>query len=582
MKLLVLILGIVSGFRVSPIKMNVINPVDIINSIGDKTYNGNEWTNLDIYKNTIDSAAILQNQHAIFFSSDGIIHRYNYIDATINKVIEYLNVNKINYQVFDIQYNNFNIIEDGIQLLLLYILLNILYNIVKNNTNMIRSVNNKYDIVHLDEDTNFDNIAGITEAKEELLEIVDYLQSPDKYIAVGAKIPRGILLEGPPGTGKTLLARAVAGEAGVSFISATGSSFVEMFIGVGAARVRELFDTASKNKPCVIFIDEIDTIGGKRGSGFNGGGNDEREQTLNQLLTCMDGFKRDDGIIVLAATNRIDMLDSALKRSGRFDRKITINLPNYEERKQIFEVHSRDKNIGNVSIESISRLTNGFSGADLETLVNEASLLSIKYNKSLVDDNLLLEAYEKMVIGLPKKIDTRTNYTKELVAAHETGHAMIVKYFSQYFILHRVTINSNTRGAGGYTLFTPIEDVADYPTKGYFLAQLMVALGGRAAEIIYFKNKVSDTILDSYDNIYITSGASNDLKQANQIAREYLKLFEDYTQDDLSELTKNDIEIKTKKLIKESLDKAIFIIENNKLSFDSLIELLLEETTLIY
>ena len=582
MKLLVLILGIVSGFRVSPIKMNVINPVDIINSVGDKTYNGIEWTNLDIYKNTIDSAAILQNQHAILFSSDGIIHRYNYIDATINKVIEYLNVNKINYQVFDIQYNTFNIIEDGIQLLLLYILLNILYNIVKNNTNMIRSVNNKYDIVDLDEDTNFDNIAGITEAKEELLEIVDYLQSPDKYIAVGAKIPRGILLEGPPGTGKTLLARAVAGEAGVSFISATGSSFVEMFIGVGAARVRELFDTASKNKPCVIFIDEIDTIGGKRGSGFNGGGNDEREQTLNQLLTCMDGFKRDDGIIVLAATNRIDMLDSALKRSGRFDRKITINLPNYEERKQIFEVHSRDKNIGNVSIESISRLTNGFSGADLETLVNEASLLSIKYNKSLVDDNLLLQAYEKMVIGLPKKIDTRTNYTKELVAARETGHAMIVKYFSNYFILRRVTINSNTRGAGGYTLFTPIEDVSDYPTKGYFLAQLMVALGGRAGEIIYFKNKVSDTILDSYDDIYITSGASNDLKQANQIAREYFKLFEDYTQDDVSELTKNDIEIITIKLIKKYLDKAIFIIENNKLSFDSLIELLLEETTLIY
>ena len=576
MKTFLLLLGTTLGFRCGPIKMN-LSPADIFTA--KNTY-GTDWSNLDLYSNKIDSAAILQNQKSILFSSDGIIHKYNYLESGISGILSFMDQNHINYQVFNIETTN--ILEIGMQLLFSYFVLSILYNVFKNSNGMMPGIKNKYDTLDTEIDTKFEDVAGIQEVKTELLEVVDYLQNPGKYTIAGARVPKGILLEGPPGTGKTLIARAVAGEAGVSFISATGSSFIEMFVGVGASRVRSLFETAWENKPCVIFIDEIDAIGGKRGYGFNSGGNDEREQTLNQLLTNMDGFEQEDGVVVLAATNRADILDPALKRSGRFDRKIKVNLPDFNGRKDIFSVHTRNKFVGNISLDSVARLTSGFSGADLENLANEAALLSIRSNKPVIDDDIILKAFEKIVIGLPKEYDPRTETTKMLVSVHETGHAMMVKYFSNYFILQRVTINSNNAGAGGYTLFTPIEEIAEYPTKGYFLAQLIVALGGRAAEIVYFKNNTNSDILKEYDDIYITAGASNDLKQANVLAREYFKLFEDYNADEVSDITKANLENKVKDLIEVSLNKAISIIEDNRLSFDSLINLLLEETTLIY
>lgn len=576
MKSLFLYISSTLAFRCHPLKMS-ISPTDIVNT---KSKFGEEWSNLDLYTNKIDAAAILQNQKSILFSSDGIIHKYNYLDNGISNILSYMDTNYINYQVFNI--DSVNLLELGMQLFLSYFILSFIYNIFKNSRGMLPLIENQYNTLDSDIDTKFDDVAGIQEVKTELLELVDYLQNSDKYIEAGTRIPRGILLEGPPGTGKTLIARALAGEANVSFISASGSSFIEMFVGVGASRVRSLFETAKLNKPCVIFIDEIDAIGGKRGNKFNSGSNDEREQTLNQLLTSMDGFEQEDGIIVLAATNRADTLDSALKRSGRFDRKIKVNLPNFNERKDIFNVHIKNKKVGNISLNSLSTLTAGFSGADLENLANEAGLLSVRTNNTVIDDNMIMKAYEKIVIGLPKIEDLRTNYTKKLVSVHETGHAMMVKYFDEYFTLQRVTISSNNEGAGGYTLFTPIEEISEYPTKGYLLAQLIVALGGRAAEIVYFKNNTKNDILNEYDDLYITTGASNDIKQANLLAREYFKLFEDYSLDDLSDVSKTRLDHKVKKLIETSLNKAISIIEDNRISFDSLINLLLQETTIIY
>lgn len=561
--------------RCGKIIMNSLTPSDIVNT---KPTFGNDWSNLDIYSNNVDSAAILQNQKSILFASDGIVHKYNYLDSGISSILDYMNSKSIDYQVFNFEQTS--VLDIGLQFIFGYFILSIFYNFIKNMGPP--NMNKKYDTITEEITTKFEDVAGIQEVKTELIEIVDYLQNPKKYMDVGARIPKGILLEGPPGTGKTLIARAVAGEAGVAFISASGSSFIEMFVGIGASRVRNLFETAKKNKPCVIFIDEIDAIGGKRGYGFNSGGNDEREQTLNQLLTNMDGFEQDDGVVVLAATNRADTLDPALKRSGRFDRKVIVGLPDYIARKEIFKVHTRNKNLGNVSLDSMSRLTSGFSGADLENLANEASLLAIRNNKTNIDDDIILKAFEKIVIGLPKVNDTRSNSTKLLVSVHETGHAMMVKYFHQYFILQRITINSNTAGSGGYTLFTTIEENAEYPTKGYFLAQIIVALGGRAAEIVHFKKKSNNGVLKGYEDLDITAGASNDLKQANKLAREYFKLFEDYYDDSPSETLQAELDYKVKNLINDSLNKAITIIEDNRISFDSLVNLLLKETTLIY
>ena len=347
----------------------------------------------------------------------------------------------------------------------------------------------------------FKDVAGADEAKEELSEIVEFLRNPAKYNAIGAKIPKGVLLFGPPGTGKTLLARAVAGEAGVPFFSISGSDFVEMFVGVGASRVRDLFAQAKKNAPCIIFIDEIDAVGRQRGAGL-GGGHDEREQTLNQLLVEMDGFGANEGIITIAATNRPDILDPALLRPGRFDRQITVDRPDLRGRVAILNVHAKGKPLSkDVDLKTIAKKTPGFTGADLSNLLNEAALLAARADKKIITMAELEEASEKVAFGPERRSHVISEKEKRLTAVHESGHALVAYLLPEADPVHKVTIIPRGR-AGGYTMMLPDED-RSYETKSYYLAQIRVALGGRAAEQIVFNE--------------ISSGASGDLQNVTHI-----------------------------------------------------------------
>lgn len=350
----------------------------------------------------------------------------------------------------------------------------------------------------------FQDVAGADEAKQELEEVVDFLKSPKKFSELGAKIPKGILLVGPPGTGKTLLARAVAGEAGVPFFSISGSDFVEMFVGVGASRVRDLFEQAKKNAPCIVFIDEIDAVGRHRGAG-HGGGHDEREQTLNQLLVEMDGFGTNEGIIILAATNRPDILDPALLRPGRFDRHVTVDRPDIRGREEILRVHIKGKPISPlVDLKVIAQQTPGFTGADLSNLVNEAALLAARENKKIIEMPELQEAIERVIAGPERKSKVMTADSKKLTAFHEAGHA-IVGYYSLFADpVHKITIIPRGR-AGGYTLMLPKED-RNYITKNQLLDQIKTFMGGRVAEALVLKD--------------VSTGASNDLERATEIARQ--------------------------------------------------------------
>ena len=352
----------------------------------------------------------------------------------------------------------------------------------------------------------FKDVAGADEAKEELSEIVEFLRNPAKYNAIGAKIPKGVLLFGPPGTGKTLLARAVAGEAGVPFFSISGSDFVEMFVGVGASRVRDLFAQAKKNAPCIIFIDEIDAVGRQRGAGL-GGGHDEREQTLNQLLVEMDGFGANEGIITIAATNRPDILDPALLRPGRFDRQITVDRPDLRGRVAILNVHAKGKPLSkDVDLKTIAKKTPGFTGADLSNLLNEAALLAARADKKIITMAELEEASEKVAFGPERRSHVISEKEKRLTAVHESGHALVAYLLPEADPVHKVTIIPRGR-AGGYTMMLPDED-RSYETKSYYLAQIRVALGGRAAEQIIFNE--------------ISSGASGDLQNVTHIVRQMI------------------------------------------------------------
>jgi cell division protease FtsH len=356
----------------------------------------------------------------------------------------------------------------------------------------------------------FNDIAGIDEAKAEFEEIVSFLKQPDKYTIVGAKIPKGILLVGPPGTGKTLLAKAIANEADVPFFSVAGSEFVEMFIGIGAARVRDLFKKASENAPCIVFIDEIDAVGRERGAGV-GGGNDEREQTLNQLLTEMDGFKENKGVIVVGATNRADILDSALLRPGRFDRQVTVNLPDRLGRIGILKVHARNKPIGNdVSLVQLANRTPGFSGADLANLLNEAAILATRYKKSAITKNEVNEAADRIIGGIEgTSMDDTKN--KRLIAYHEVGHAITGSVLKSHDEVEKITITP--RGvAKGLTWFTPEEDQS-LLSRSELLARIITTLGGRAAEQVIFGDPE------------VTTGASNDLQQVTNLARQMVTRF---------------------------------------------------------
>ena len=355
-----------------------------------------------------------------------------------------------------------------------------------------------------DKSVTFAQVAGLKEEKEELEEIVDFLKEPGKYTGVGARIPKGVLLEGPPGTGKTLLAKAVAGEAGVPFFSISGSDFVEMFVGVGASRVRDLFEEAKHNAPCIVFIDEIDAVARRRGTGM-GGGHEEREQTLNQLLVEMDGFGVNEGIIVMAATNRVDILDPAILRPGRFDRKVAVGTPDVGGREEILKVHAKNKPLGDdVNLQQLAQTTAGFTGADLENLLNEAAIIAAKENRSFIANKDVKRAFVKVGIGAEKKSRIISDKEKKITAYHEAGHAILFHVLPDVGPVYTVSIIPTGVGAAGYTMPLPEKDEM-FATKSRMLQDIMVSLGGRIAEEIIFGD--------------ITTGASSDIKKATKTAR---------------------------------------------------------------
>ena len=356
----------------------------------------------------------------------------------------------------------------------------------------------------------FDNVAGLCEEKDELEEIVDFLKYPAKYIEVGARIPKGVILVGPPGTGKTLLAKAIAGEAGVPFFIISGSDFVEMFVGVGASRVRDLFEEAKKNAPCIVFIDEIDAVARRRGTGM-GGGHDEREQTLNQLLVEMDGFGVNEGIIVMAATNRVDILDPAILRPGRFDRKVYVGRPDVKGREEILEVHAKNKPLGDdVNLERVAQTTAGFAGADLENLLNEAAIQAAKHDRKYITQADIEKSFIKVGIGTEKKSRVISDKEKEITAYHESGHAILFHVLPDVGPVHTVSIIPTGNGAAGYTMPLPEKDEM-FNTRGKMIQSIMVSLGGRIAEELTFDD--------------ITTGASQDIKQATSYAKAMVTKF---------------------------------------------------------
>lgn len=428
----------------------------------------------------------------------------------------------------------------------------------------------------------FKNVAGLEEEKEEVAEIVDFLKNQNRYIQVGAKIPKGVLLVGPPGTGKTLLAKAVAGEAGVPFFSISGSDFVEMFVGVGASRVRDLFEQAKKNAPCIVFIDEIDAVGRKRGAGL-GGGHDEREQTLNQLLVEMDGFGANEGVIVMAATNRADILDPALLRPGRFDRQIVVGRPDVKGRKDIIKIHAKGKPLNeDVDIETIAKITSGFTGADLANLMNEAALLTARHNKRAIDMEEVQKAFVKIGIGTEKKSYVITDEDKRITAYHEIGHAILHEILDKIEQVHSVSIIP-TGFAAGYTMPVPKEDHR-HMTKTRMLQEIISLLGGRAAEEIVIGD--------------ITTGASNDIERATNIARDMVTKYgmsslgpikfgdeqeepflgRDYNhQRNYSDALATEIDKQISEIVRECHDKAVALLKENMEVLHSASEVLIKK-----
>ena len=437
----------------------------------------------------------------------------------------------------------------------------------------------------------FEDVAGIAEAKDELQEVVTFLKQPETFIKLGARIPRGVLLVGPPGTGKTLLAKAIAGEAGVPFFSLAASEFVELFVGVGASRVRDLFRKAKEKSPCIVFIDEIDAVGRQRGAGI-GGGNDEREQTLNQLLTEMDGFADNSGVILLAATNRADVLDTALMRPGRFDRRIAVGLPDRKGREAILAVHARTRPLAeDVSLADWARRTPGFSGADLANLLNEAAILTARYQSTTLGNKELEMALERITMGLTAA-PLQDGAKKRLIAYHEIGHALVAALTPNADPVDKVTLLPRSGGVGGFTRFFPDEEVLDsgLVTRAYLHARLVMALGGRAAEIVVFGPSE------------VTQGASGDLQMVSQLAREMVTRFgfsdlgpvalegQDqevflgrdliHTRPSYGERTGREIDLRVRLLASEALQQAIHLLESRREQMDVLVDALIEEETL--
>jgi len=437
----------------------------------------------------------------------------------------------------------------------------------------------------------FEDVAGIAEAKEELQEVVTFLKSPERYTAVGAKIPKGVLLIGPPGTGKTLLARAIAGEAGVPFFSMAASEFVELFVGVGASRVRDLFRKAKAKAPCIIFIDEIDAVGRQRGAGI-GGGNDEREQTLNQLLTEMDGFEDNGGVILLAATNRPDVLDTALMRPGRFDRRITVDLPDRRGREEILAVHARSRPLaGTVNLSDWAARTPGFSGADLANLLNEAAILTARRQQQQIDDAALTDALERITMGLTAA-PLQDSAKKRLIAYHEIGHALVTTLMPAADQLDKVTLLPRAGGVGGFARTLPDEEILDSGliTRAFLKARLVVALAGRAAELVVFGPSE------------VTQGAAGDLDLVARICREMVTRYgfsslgpvaleadggevflgRDWLRQDphYSRQTGNRIDAQVRQLAQNALDQAVSLLRPRRALMDLLVERLIVEETI--
>ena len=437
----------------------------------------------------------------------------------------------------------------------------------------------------------FEDVAGIGEAKEELQEVVTFLKQPETFIKLGARIPRGVLLVGPPGTGKTLLAKAIAGEAGVPFFSIAASEFVELFVGVGASRVRDLFRKAKDKSPCIVFIDEIDAVGRQRGAGI-GGGNDEREQTLNQLLTEMDGFADNSGVILLAATNRPDVLDTALMRPGRFDRRIQVGLPDRRGRESILSVHARTRPLAEeVSLAEWASRTPGFSGADLANLLNEAAILTARHQEACLGNRELEEALERITMGLTAA-PLQDCAKKRLIAYHEIGHALVAALTPHADPVDKVTLLPRSGGVGGFTRFFPDEEIIDsgLVTRAYLRARLVMALGGRAAEMVVFGDSE------------VTQGASGDLQMVSQLAREMVTRFgfsdlgpvalegQDQevflgrdlvnTRQSYAESTGREIDRRVRSLAREALQQAINLLKPRRQLMDRLVEALIEEETL--
>jgi len=442
-----------------------------------------------------------------------------------------------------------------------------------------------------DVETRFDDVAGVPEAAEELKEVITFLKEPKKFENLGAKVPKGVLLIGPPGTGKTLLAKAIAGESGVPFLSISASEFVELFVGVGASRVRDLFSKAKEKSPCIIFIDEIDAVGRQRGAGM-GGGNDEREQTLNQLLTEMDGFEGNSGIIIVAATNRPDVLDSALMRPGRFDRQVTVDRPDYAGRLQILNVHAKDKTLSkDVDLDKVARRTPGFTGADLANLLNEAAILAARKDLDKVSNDEVGDAIERVMAGPEQKDRVISDKKKELVAYHEAGHALVGALMPDYDPVAKVSIIPRGQ-AGGLTFFTPSEERMESGlySRSYLQNQMAVALGGRVAEeIVYGEEEV-------------TTGASNDLQQVANVARQMITKFgmsdkigpvalgqsqggmflgrDMSSTRDFSEDTAATIDVEVSELVDVAYKRATKVLSDNRTVLDEMAQMLIERETI--
>ena len=552
----------------------------------------------EIANKTVTEISITPSAEESIYYVEGKLSSYNdnevfkakVVDAELNSIVKYAEANNLKVYETNADPGKVSWVYILINILPLVILVGATYFIFVKMANTNKgSMDFGKSRAKLSENggkVRFSDVAGLKEEKEEVAELIDFLKSPKKFQKLGARIPKGVLLVGPPGTGKTLLAKAVAGEANVPFYFISGSDFVELFVGVGASRVRDMFKEAKRNAPCLIFIDEIDAVGRQRGSGI-GGGHDEREQTLNQLLTEMDGFGANEGIIIIAATNRPDVLDPALLRPGRFDRQVTVSLPDTEEREAILKVHARDKILAkDVDLKSISRRTSGFSGADLENLLNEAALLAVRKNQDNITIKDIDEATDRVLMGPAKVSRKLSDNIKWLTAVHESGHAVIGLKLKDAMEVQKITIIP--RGmAGGYTAYTPREDNISRYTKREMIAMITSTLAGRASEELFLDD--------------ITTGASDDFKRATELAR---SMVTEYGMSDLGPMryesssenvflgrdynkTKNysdqvalEIDQASRKIINECYDNAKKILKDNKKLVMQLANTLIERETI--